>query len=111
MSGSTLLLPPNKMSNLYPRPVMQLGHQRRTVYYTHEITDDYDDDVIEAIDGEYDIDIGILDTTIQANVTKQHAPGSRMPFTCWKSLPQETGNLGYHSRQGQQGYYTRIWKG
>jgi hypothetical protein len=60
---------------------------RRTVY-THDITDKYDDSAIEAIDGEYDIDIGI--DTIQANSTNQHTPGSRMPFTRWKSLPPET---------------------
>jgi hypothetical protein len=53
--------------------------------YSHEVTEDYDDAVIaEAIDGEYDIDIGI--DTIQANITNQHPAGSRIPFGRWKSL-------------------------
>jgi hypothetical protein len=59
---------------------------RRTVY-AHEVTD-FDADVIDAIDSEYDIDIGI--DTIQANVTNQHPAGSHMPFGHWKSLPPET---------------------
>jgi hypothetical protein len=60
---------------------------RHTVY-THDIIDNYNDSVIEAFDGECNIDIGI--NTIQANATNQHPPGSRMPFTRWKGLPPET---------------------
>jgi hypothetical protein len=69
---------------------MQRRHQLAAPCESHEVTENhhYDDDVIEAIDGEYDIDIGI--DTIQANINNQHPPGSRMPFGCWKSLPQET---------------------
>ena len=62
----------------------------RRAVYRHELVMP-EDAIIEDVNGQYDIDIGI--DTIQANVTNQHAPGSRMPFPRWKSLSPETQGI------------------
>jgi hypothetical protein len=54
-------------------PWARPGHLARHLVYMHDIVE-YPDNVVDAIDGVYDIDIGI--DTIQANMTDQCTPGS-----------------------------------
>jgi hypothetical protein len=50
-----------------------------------------DDDVIEATDGIYDLDIGI--DTIQANMACQSAPGPCLPPTQWNELSADSKSI------------------
>ena len=51
--------------------------------YAHDLDVHKDADIIESVDGAYDIDMGV--DTLHAYATN-HLPGSRMPFPCWQSL-------------------------
>ena len=60
----------------------QSSPARRAVY-AHDFDVHENADIIESVDGAYDIDTGL--DTLHAYATN-HSPGSRMPFPRWQSL-------------------------
>ena len=57
----------------------------RRAVYAHAFDEHGETDIIDPIDGTYDIDMSV--DTLHAYAAA-HAPGSRMPFTRWQSLSE-----------------------
>jgi hypothetical protein len=72
----------NYDTQFLPKERQGQSSPRRAVY-AHDLTVHEDADIIESVDGAYDIDMGV--DTLHA-YAMNHSPGSRMPFPRWQSL-------------------------
>jgi hypothetical protein len=79
----------NYDSQFLPKDRQGQPPPRRAVY-AHAFDEHEDTNILEPVDGIYDIDLAV--DTLQAFAT-DHAPGSRMPFARWQSLSDATKDI------------------